>query len=748
MNFISRRTGSVALPLILAALIPFIGCGTSPKLSPVQVVTASLPNGKIGTAYTTTLAATGGKAPYTWSILTGSLPAGLTLNASSGTISGTPTAATNAGITFEAQDSTKLNGSASINLLVTATVTLSVHHAEIVGQQGYSIAATTNDPAGVSWSATGSSCSGNACGSFSETSSLNGVAVTYTAPSTAGTYTIKATSAGDKQTTDSNKVAVTDLAGVTTFHMNISRTGVNSQEYALNSTNVNNTNFGKLFSCTVDGAIYAEPLWMPNLTINGTVHNVVFVATMHESIYAFDADTNTSPCTPLWHANLIDTAHGGTAGESSVPSSGAGRIVGSGYGDIAPEVGITSTPVIDPATLTLYALSKSAIVSGPTFFQRLHAIDLLTGHEKFSGPKLIAGTFPGTGDGGTTVTFDSGTQCQRPGLALSNGNIYIAWASHEDTLPYYGWVTSYNSSTLAQTGIFNLSPNVQYGGVWMDGDAPAIDTSGNLYMLNGNATFDADNATKPNNDYGDSFVTLNSALHLTQYFTPSDQAILNADDLDFGSGGAVIVDLPSSILPAGSTYPTKLVIGGGKDGTMYVLNRSSFGGFGDSNAVQKINWGYGIFSTPAFWNNTIYIAGVGGPMVAFRFDSTLGEFPTTPSFSSTATYGFPGSSPTVSSRPDNSNAVLWNLNNNLYCTPQSSGCGPTVLHAYDPNNLATEFWNSSQNAANTAGYPVKFTLPTVANGRVYIGTRGNNTGDVDTSTTIPGALEVYGLLPN
>ena len=326
-------------------------------------------------------------------------------------------------------------------------------------------------------------------------------------------------------------------------------------------------------------------------------------------MYAFDADAN--PCVQLWHISLIDSAHGGTSGETSVPSGGSGYLVGGGAGDITPEVGVTGTPVIDPSSNTLYVVSKSVIVSGPTFFQRFHAIDLATGNEKFSGPANITAsnvTFPGTGDGASTVSFNPRQESQRPGLALVNGVVYVAWASHEDTPPYYGWVVGFNASNLAIAHVLNVSPNVGFGGIWMGGGAPAADGNNNIYLITGNAIFDATNGSAPNNDYGDSFLQLSPTLTVNSYFTPSDEGSDDANDQDFGAGGAaVVLNLPSGTLK-------HLVIGGGKDGNLYLLNGDSMGGLGDSNARQKFSLGNGIFSTGAFWNNSFYIAGVYGPI--------------------------------------------------------------------------------------------------------------------------------------
>ena len=602
-----------------------------------------------------------------------------------------------------------------------------------IGQTLSVTATVANDTQnkGVTWSATG--------GSFSLTATASGAASTYTAPTTAGVYLITATTVADVTKIASITVGVTDLGGVYTYHNNLSRDGTNPSENALTTSNVSTATFGKLFSCTVDGAIYAQPLWVANLTIGGVKRNVVLVATQHNSLYAFDADANTTPCTALWHANLTDTAHGGSSSETTVPAGTSGNLVGSGDGDISPEVGVTGTPVIDPSTNTIYLVSKSVIVSGPTFYQRLHGIDITTGSEKFGGPVTIGGTYPGTQDGGTIDTFNARQQNQRPGLALVNGIVYIAWASHEDNPPYYGWVMGYNASNLTQAAVLNVTPNVGYGGIWMGGGAPSADSSNNLYLITGNATFDASNSTTPNNDYGDSFLKLTSGLAVSQYFTPTDQANDNSSDRDFGAGGAAImVDQPTGPTP-------HLVIGGGKDGFLYLLNRDKMGGLGDGSAWQRFNFGNGIFSTAAFWNNTLYLAGAGGHLQAFSFNTSMGMFNTPNASQSSATYGFPGSTPSVSSSGV-TNGIVWALDDGKYCTNQSSGCGPAVLHAYDSTNLVTELWNSTLGTGNSAGNAVKFNVPTVANGKVYVGTRGNNTGGVTTSSSIPGELDVYGLL--
>jgi hypothetical protein len=480
---------------------------------------------------------------------------------------------------------------------------------------------------------------------------------------------------------------------------------------------------------------------MPNVTVGTAKHNIVFVGTQHDSLYAFDADA--SPCTTLWHANLIDAAHGANAGETEVPSGPSGYLVGSGNGDISPEVGVTGTPVIDYTTGTLFVVSKSMNAAGTSFYQRLHAIDITTGNEKSIGPANIGSniTYPGTGDGGTTVTFNPRQQAQRAGLAIVSGIVYVAWASHEDNPPYYGWIVGFSEKNLAVTSVLNVTPNMGYGGIWMGGGAPSVDYSNHMYLITGNGTFDATSATAPKNDYGDSFLRLTGQLGIVSHFTPSDEQALNQYDGDFGSGGsAVVLNVTSGPLQ-------HLVIGGGKDGTLYLLNGDSMGGLGDSNARQFFNIGGSIFATGAFWNNNYYIAPVSSPLANYAFDASTNLFNTQVVSQSTTYFSFPGATPSISAN-GTTNGVVWVLDNSLYCTEQSQGCGPTVLHAYNAMSLSTDLWNSSMVAGDVAGYAVKFTVPTVANGHVYIGTRGNNTGNAENSTNNPGELDVYGLKQN
>ena len=554
----------------------------------------------------------------------------------------------------------------------------------------------------------------------------------YTPPATAGTHTVTATSTADTTKSDTAGVAVTDLAGVFTYHNDVARDGVNSQELALTPTTVTSAKFGKVFSCGVDGAAYTQPLWVPSLTIGGSVHNVIFVATQHDSVYAFDADA--SPCVTLWQAKLLDTAHGGTAGETPVPTAD----VGNGFMDIQPEIGITGTPVIDPATSTLYVVSKSEDLTS-TFHQRLHALDLTSGSERLSGPKVISASVPGTGDGvqcpsTVTIAFDPRNQHQRPALSLSGGVVYLAWASHEDHTPYYGWIMGYNATSIARVSVFNTVPNGCLAGIWMAGGAPAFDASGNLYFTTGNGTFDGNSGTAPNHDFGDTVLKLSPGLALADWFTPFNQDILNMNDTDLGSSGVVV-------LPDQSSPHPHLLLSAGKQGEVYLLDRdpNAMGGFcglactSDTNVVQSFSVS-SIWGTPAFWQNKMYYGGTNDHLTAFDFSSTTGLFTTPASSHSASMYQFPGPTPSVSAQGA-SGGVVWAIDASQYGVPSSFGSGPAVLHAYDATNLGTELWTSTQAASNRdqAGNAVKFTVPTVANGKVYIGTRTE--------------IDVYGLLP-
>jgi len=676
------------------------------------------------------------------------LPTGLSLDGTTGLITGTPSVmADHAPLTLEVRDSGTPVQSASTQLTLTVSptdisVSISPRRGGVALTQKLVLKAATSDLAGVTWT------SDPAGATFDAATSLDGQSVTFTAPTTAGAYTIKATSVTDATTSSSVTIGVTDLMSIWTYHNNPSRDGVNDKEYALTTANVNTTTFGKLFSCPVDGAIYAQPLWVANLTVKNVVRNVVYVATQHNSLFAFDADAN--PCTQLWSVSLTSSSHGGTGGERAVPAGMTGFLVGQGEGDLMPEVGISGTPVIDVERGILFVVSKSTNAAGTSFFQRLHAIDLKTGAEKPGSPVNITATYPGTSGGGTTVTFSPRTENQRSGLALVNDTVYIAWGSHEDAGTYYGWVIgySYGGSSFTRTSAINVAPNETKGGIWMSGAAPAVDSDNNLYVSTSNGVYNGDSEDAPNNDYGDSLLKLSGTLKVLQHFTPTNQHALDINNDDFGAGGAAVL----GELPAGSPI-THVVLAGGKDGHLYVLDRNALGGMGDSNAKQIIRLdpsststrAGAMFCVPALWKNFMYIAGSGTPLTAYELNPSNVTFSvSSASDHPVGGFGFPGTTPSISAG-GTKNGIVWAIDNSRSCTHASPKCGPAVLHAYDANDVSRDLWNSGLVADDVAGFAVRFVVPTVANGKVYVGTRGNNKGGDNDSTSIPGQLDVYGL---
>jgi hypothetical protein len=614
-------------------------------------------------------------------------------------------------------------GTGSPNITVSVSPKLAAIAASTQTQQ-YT-ATVTEDPKnlGVTWSVDSIKGGNTTVGSITS-------AGVYTPPASGGSHTITATSVANTSKSASVTAVVSDLSGVLTWHNNLARDGSNTHEFALTKSNVNSATFGKLFSCAVDGVVYAQPLWVPGVPVNGTKHNAVLVATAHDSVYAFDADQ--SPCVTLWHANLIDSAHGATSGETTVPNGDVG-----GSTDIQPEIGIIGTPVISPSLNTLYAVTKSEGPSG-TFHQRLHALDLSTGNEKSGSPANVSGSVAGDGydASGSSVTFNSRTHHQRTGLALVNGVVYATWASHGDIDPYHGWVIGYNASSLAPVTTYNLTANGSRGGVWMSGAAPAADSANALYLSTGNGTFNRDSSSAPNTDLGDSVVKLatSSGISATDWFSPFNQSDLESADRDLGSSGVVL-------LPDQTSGTAHLLVTGGKEGRLYLLNRDSMGHYcdscssssGDTNTVQSFSATSALFGTPAFWNNGLYVGGLSDQLLVYTFNSSTGKFQTSPSSQTSTSFSFPGVTPSISSQGA-SNGIVWALDTSQYGVPKNSG-GPAVLHTYDATDLTTELWNSTQAANNRdrAGNAVKFAVPTVANGKVYVGTRST--------------VDVYGLLP-
>ena len=509
---------------------------------------------------------------------------------------------------------------------------------------------------------------------------------------------------------------------VVTQNYDNARTGANTNEAILTPWNVNTNQFGKLYSYAVDGYVYAQPLYLPGVNIPGQgLHNVVFVATEHDSMYAFDADSGGAP---LWQASLLDSAHGAGAGAIPVPSTDVYTQ------DIVPEIGITGTPVIDPATGTLYVVSKTK--EGGTYVQRLHALDITTGAEQpsFNSPVQIQASVPGSGSGssGGMLTFDPLWQNQRPGLLLQNGIVYIGFAAHGDNGPYHGWILAYDATTLAQTGAFCDTPNGSASGIWMAGSGLAADIVdpvnhpyGRIFLSTGNGTFDATAPPYTNQmDYGDDIVNLdltNGVPTVEDSFTPFNQQSLSDTDQDLGSGGVVL-------LPDQNTGgPTHVLIQAGKEGRIYVIDRDNMGGYNSGNdaIVQEIpaapsttNYPInGIWGKPAYWNGNVYFWGIYDNLTAFSL--TNGQLSLTPTSRSVEAASYPGATLVVSAS-GNAGAIVWSIDSSAYASQ-----GSALLMAHDALNVATLLYSSNQNLSrDDPGPAVKFAVPTVANGKVYV----------------------------
>lgn len=509
-------------------------------------------------------------------------------------------------------------------------------------------------------------------------------------------------------TTPATNPAPSSLVAVLTYRNDAARTGQNTNETALTVANVNTNTFGKLFSYALDGYLVAQPLVLPNVTIPGKgVHNVVFAATEHDSVYALDADNNSGANSqPLWHASFINPSAG------IYPINAVADLASIAGGFVGPELGITGTPVIDPVSGTLYVVSitKEVVNSVTNFYNRLHALDVTTGAEKFGGPVVIQGSVPGVGDGNDghgNVPFIQLKHHQRSSLLLLNGHVYIAFTGHFDYPPYHGWVFSYDAYTLAQTGLFNANPNGSGGGFWESGCGPAADATGAIYLESGNGNWDSTNS-----NFGDSVLKLSTTngLALADWFTPYNQLDLNLRDIDLGSAGQVV--LPDS---AGSATHRHLLLAGSKAGTIYLLDRDNLGHFnasGDTQIVQSVNGAVnGMWCTPAWFNGVFYYIASGDKLKAFSLSN--GVINPTPIGVGPNAIG--SSTPSISAN-GNANAIVWAM----------QAANPAVLHAYNATNVAQELYNSSQNLArDNPGSPIRFTVPTVANGKVYAGTVGS-----------------------
>ena len=540
----------------------------------------------------------------------------------------------------------------------------------------------------------------------------------YTPPAAVGTHTITATSSTSQSA--GATVYVSNYAGTFTFHNDNLRTGQNVNETVLTPANVNSQQFGLLYSYSTDGISHGSPLYVANVSIPGKgFHNIVYVATEHDSVYAFDADGLSA--TPLWKVSFINGSS-----VTTVPASDTGET-----GDIAPEIGITSTPVIDQSTATLYVVAKTK--EGSNYVQRLHALDISTGAERSGSPVVLQATVPGTGAGssGGQLSFNSLRENQRPGLLLSNGVIYIAFASHGDQLPYHGWVLGYNATTLQQVMAYCDSPNGSQGGIWQSGIGLASDISGNVYFMTGNGSFDANTGGR---EYGDSFVKLSPGGSVVDYFTPHDQDVMAGNNWDLSSSGVMLLpDQPGAV--------PHLLVGAGKTGTVYLVNRDSMGFYNannDNQIVQSLVNAFpngtpepGNYSAPVYFNGSVYFSPINDMIQAFHLNNGL--LTTSPTSRSPEIYPYPGGWMALSANGI-SNGILWAIQRNDSTTMDPGNSAPGVLRAYLASDLNTEIYNTSQaGSRDTLDYAAKYTAPLVANGKVFILTNSR--------------LMILGLLP-
>jgi hypothetical protein len=497
---------------------------------------------------------------------------------------------------------------------------------------------------------------------------------------------------------------------VVTYHNDNGRTGQNLQETILTLSNVKSSSFGKLFNMPVDGVIDAEPLYLSSVSIPGQgTHNVLYAVTENDSVYAFDADNGSV----LWQVSLLGS------GESASDDHGCGQIT--------PQIGITSTPVIDRkigtnGTIYTVAMSKN---SNGNYFQRIHALDITTGQEEFGGPTTVAARFKGTGDNSHNgyVIFDPAQYAERQGLLLLNGVIYTGWTSHCDQRPYTGWLIGYDARTLKRTTVLNVTPNGSEGSIWQAGSGMASDGN-NIYFLDANGDFDTHLNSRgfpKNGDYGNAFMKLSTnggKLRVADYFNMYNTVQESDSDEDLGSGGAML--LPAMKDSKNKTW--HLAIGAGKDSNIYLVNRNNLGKFSPKNdkaIYQEIDGALpgGIWSMPAYFNGSVYFGPESYNLLQYTFSQA--KLGTTPASSSAASFAYPGSTPGISA-DQTQNGIVWAI--------EHSG-GPDVLHAYDASNLQHELYNSNQatGGRDHFGSASHFGTPMIVNGKVYVGTSNSVT---------------------
>ena len=515
----------------------------------------------------------------------------------------------------------------------------------------------------VSWSST--------CGSVSG-------AGLFTAPASSGTCTVTATASGGTPFTTQAMVNV-DVVNYTAWKGGGGATGDQTNETSLSPSNVNASSFGLSWSSAVDGWVNGQPLYMNGLMVNGSSHNVVFIATANDSVYAFDGDTGSE----LWQTSLIP------GGATAVSASSVGFTS-------APLIGILSTPVIDPSSKTMYVVSETSEQNATYFPLRLHALDLATGNEKFRGPVLVS-----------DPKMPPIDKLQRPGLLLANGNIYIGIGSMQDTNPYFGLLFSFDAQSLDQQAVWAVTPSGSQGGIWMGGAIPSVDDSGNIYVATGNGTFDG------TSNFGEAVVKLSPQLQVLDYFAPYNYAAYNSKNIDLGSGNAMLVR------DQNGPYPHEVIMCG-KPSPIYVLNRDNLGGVGTTsdNVVQSLDMAvgrlgpgtstlYACYSSPAMWKQNVYFVGKYDVLKMFTLDPSTGMLSSSPASQDDFVYGYPGSEPVVSAN-GTSNGIVWTIDT-----------GSNTLRANDANDVSNLLFSGA-----LSGGAIRWTVPTVANGHVYAGGKG------------------------
>jgi len=763
-SLVSQGISVVSQPLVaLAAVLLVTGCGTnaSNTLSSGQhgnadfslsatPTTLSVTAGATGQSVSVTANASNGFTGAVTASFTG-LPSGVT--ASPSTLTLMPGAAQNLMLTAAASAAAgtatvTLTGTSS-GLTHTTTVALTVSASAPAPDFSLAVApssltlttggagqvtSVTATPANSFTGSVNLSLSGLPAGvtsNPSEPTLTPGTAqnLTFTAASnaTAGTSTVTLTGASGSLTHSATLKLTVNAAApagvdVTTYHYDNARDGLNASETILTPSTVKSTNFGKNSLYGTDGKVDAAPLYLSGVTIGGKSRNVHYVASEHDSVYAFDADTGTK----LWQVSVLG------ANETTSDDHSCGQI--------SPEIGITATPVIDRnygshGAIFVVGMTKD---SGGKYHQRLNALDLTTGAELSGGPIEIRATYPGTGvfSNSGAQEFLPGQYAERVGLLLLNGTIYMGWTSHCDQAPYTGWLMAYSEQALKQTAVLNLTPNTAAtghsfgegeGAVWMSGAGLAADNNGNIYFLDANGGFDSAldaNGFPIHGDYGNAFMkvsTANGKLTVADYFNSSNTVTESNDDTDLGSGGVLL--LPDQTDASGHVH--QLAVGAGKDRNIYVVDRNNMGKFNSvsNNIYQQLSGALanGVWGMPAWFNGTIYYGGQGDVLKAFSVVNA--RLQTTPSSQSSKVFAYPGTTPSVSAN-GTTNGIVWAVEN-------SNGNG--VLHAYDATDLSHELYNSSQAAGGRDSFTDnKFITPVVANGKVFVG-----------STT---GVAVFGLL--